>query len=325
MYKLIAVDLDGTMLNQYGMVTENTKNVIQKTIEKGTDVIIASGRPIDCIKTIAKEIGSENYFIAGNGALIYDIQKDEIVYDKLLPKEKVLEIIKICEDNSISYNVYTDKTILAKALKYNVLYYQKENLKKDEKKQTKISIVENIYEYVKNKNDDKYFKMTICDENKTVFQSIIRKLRQLDEIEVLDVSHMSRKTIKQGTEEKVIEYYYTEIGAKNVDKWEAIDYLIKKLNISKEEVIAIGDNVNDKKMIQEAGLGVAMERKHATNYRNSRLYNNFKSRRRCSKSARKILLEILIFCNAIGRQCWGLKHCNKSKFSTNITKILQQY
>lgn len=258
MYQLVAIDLDGTMLNPYGIVTENTKRVIQETIQKGTEVIIASGRPIDSIKTIAKEIGSEKYFIAGNGALIYDIQKEEIIYDKFLPKQKVLEIIKICEENSISYNVYTDQTILATALKYNVLYYQKENLKKEESKQTKISIVENMYEYVKHKKEEKFLKMTICDENKNVFQSIIRKLRKVEEIEVLDVSHMSRKTIRQGTEEITVEYYYTEITVQNVDKWGALEYLIEKLDISKEEVIAIGDNVNDKKMIQEAGLGIAM-------------------------------------------------------------------
>lgn len=258
MYKLVAVDLDGTMLNSSGIVTENTKKIIQQTIQKGTDIIIASGRPIDSIKTIAKEIGSEKYFIAGNGALLYDIQKDEIIYNKFLPKDKVLEIIKICEENSISYNVYTDQTILATALKYNVLYYQKENLKKEENKQTKINIVENLYEYVKNKKEERYLKITICDDNQMVFQSIIRKLRKIQGIEVLEVSHMSRKTIKQGTEEITIEYYYTEITLKNVDKWEAIEYLIEKLNIKKEEVIAIGDNINDKKMIQEAGLGVAM-------------------------------------------------------------------
>ena len=62
MYKLVAIDLDGTMLNQYGVVTENTKNAIKKAIEKGTEIVIASGRPIDSIKTIAKEIGSEKYF-----------------------------------------------------------------------------------------------------------------------------------------------------------------------------------------------------------------------------------------------------------------------
>ena len=138
MYKLVAIDLDGTMLNSYGMVTENTKQVIKNTINKGTEVIIASGRPIDSIKTIAKEIGSENYFIAGNGALIYDIKKDEIIYEKFMNKQKVLEIIKICEENSIAYNIYTEKTIIAKGLKYNVLYYYKENLKKEENKKTNL-------------------------------------------------------------------------------------------------------------------------------------------------------------------------------------------
>ena len=96
MYKLIAVDLDGTMLNKYGTVTEETKKTIKQTIEQGTDVIIASGRPIDSIKEIAKEIESNNYFIAGNGALIYDIKKDKIIYEKFLSKSKVLEIWKPC-------------------------------------------------------------------------------------------------------------------------------------------------------------------------------------------------------------------------------------
>lgn len=258
MYKLVAIDLDGTMLNSYGMVTERTKNAIKETIEKGVEVIIASGRPIDSIKTIAKEINSKNYFIAGNGALIYDIKNDEVIYDKYLKKQKILEIIKICEENSISYNVYTDKTILATALKYNVLYYHKENLKKQEAKKTNISIVKDMYEYVKNMEEEKFLKMTICDENKSIFNSIIRKLREIDDIEVLDVLHMSRKIIRQGTEEIPIEYYYTEISSKDVDKWNAIEFLMEKLQIKKEEVIAIGDNVNDKKMIKEAGLGVAM-------------------------------------------------------------------
>ena len=258
MYKLVAVDLDGTMLNSYGMVTDNTKNVIKKVISNGTDVIIASGRPIDSIKTIAKEIGSENYFIAGNGALIYDIKNDEVIYEKFMTKEKVLEVIKICEENSISYNLYTESTIIAKSLKFNVLYYQKENLKKEESKRTNITIVDDIYSYVQNLENPRFLKITVCDDNKFVFQSIIRKLRKVNNIEVLDVLHMSRKMIRQGTEDIPIEYYYTEISLKDVDKWNAIEYLIEKLNIKKDEVIAIGDNVNDKIMIENAGLGVVM-------------------------------------------------------------------
>ena len=259
MYKLIAVDLDGTMLNSYGIVTENTKNVIKNVINKGTDVIIASGRPIDSIKTIAKEIGSENYFIAGNGALVYDIKNDEVVYEKYMPKEKVLEIIKICEENSITYNVYTDETILATSLKYNVLYYHKENLKKEEDKKTNISIVKDMYDYVKNMNNAKFLKITICDDMKSVFNSILKKINKVKDVEALDVSHMSRKTITQGTEEIPIEYYYTEITYKDVDKWNAIEFLAEKINIKREEIIAIGDNINDKKMIEESGLGIAMK------------------------------------------------------------------
>lgn len=258
MYKLIAIDLDGTMLNSYGMVTENTKQVIKNTINKGTEVIIASGRPIDSIKTIAKEIGSENYFIAGNGALIYDIKKDEIIYEKFMNKQKVLEIIKICEENSIEYNIYTEKTIIAKGLKYNVLYYYKENLKKEENKKTNITIVEDVYEYIKNLENEKFLKITVCDETKSVFNSIIRKLRTVEDIDVLDVLHMSRKMIKQGTEDVPIEYYYTEISLKDVDKWNAIEYLANKMNISKDEIIAIGDNINDKEMIENAKVGIAM-------------------------------------------------------------------
>ena len=116
-----------------------------------------------------------------------------------------------------------------------------------------------MYEYVKEMKEDKFLKITVCDDNKTVFNYIMKKLKKINGIEVLDVSHMSRKVIRQGTEDIPIEYYYTEISLSNVDKWDAIKFLITKLEIKPEEVIAIGDNINDKKMIENAGLGVLMQ------------------------------------------------------------------
>lgn len=259
MYKLIAIDLDGTMLNSYGEVDNRTKEIVRKCISNGTHIVLASGRPIDSIKSIAKEMEIESYFIAGNGALVYDIKEDKIIYKNYMKKEKVLEIIKICEENSIAYNVYTDKTILTPSLKFNVLYYYKENLKKEEDKKTNISIVENVYEYIKNMDEESFLKITICDENSSIFSSIIKKVKEISGIDVLEVSHMSRKIIKQGTEEIPVEYFYTEVTAEYVDKWNAIEFLMKKLNINVQEVMAIGDNMNDKKMIEYAGLGVAMK------------------------------------------------------------------
>ena len=257
MYKLVAIDLDGTMLNQYGIITEKTKKAISKAQEKGVEVMIASGRAITSVKRFSKEINSNKYFISGNGAITYDIKNNKILYENILSKTKALKIIKICEENSIYYNVYTENGIIAKNLSYNTLYYYKDNLTKPDENRTHINIVENVYDYFEQR-EEKILKIMICDEHKTVFNSIVRKIKELSEIEVLEVSHMSRKIIKQGTDEIALEYFYTEVSAKDVDKWNALEEIMGLMNISKEEVVTIGDNANDLKMITNAGLGVAM-------------------------------------------------------------------
>ena len=179
MYKLVAIDLDGTMLNSYGIVTQNTKNIIKENIKKGTKIIIASGRTISSIKPIAEEIGNNDYFIAGNGSLIYDAQKEEIIYDKFIPKEKMLEIINICDANSIFYTVSTDKEIITEKLKYNVLYYYNENKKKEEEKRTNIKIVDNIKKYIEKGNSNYYFKGYIYE--------LFRDLEEMSKIEFVDM------------------------------------------------------------------------------------------------------------------------------------------
>jgi len=241
MYKLIAIDLDGTLLNSYGEVTKENEEAIQNAISKGIQVVLASGRPIMSVKNLANQINANNYIICGNGAVLYDIQNEQIIYDRFLDKSKVLQIVKICEENSIYYNLYTDKMIIAKGLNHNVLFYNKENLNKPEEKKTRINIVEDIYKYVEERNDENYLKITICDDSKIIFDRIIQKLRLIKDVDVLDVAHMSRKIIKDGTEDVSIQYYYTEITNSGVDKWYAIEDLMNKLSISKSEVMAIGE------------------------------------------------------------------------------------
>lgn len=258
MYKLITIDLDGTLLNRYGEVTEYTKDIIKKTTNKGILVVLASGRISESVLTIAEEIGADKYYISGNGSVLYDMQKDEILYENYLTKEKVLEIIELCDKNSIYYNIYTENAVLAKSLNYNVAFYNYENTKKSSDKKTDINIVEDMYNYIKNSNLNKFLKITICDENKIVFSSILRKIKNISDIDVLEVSHMSQKKIKTGTKEVEVGYFYTEVSSKNVDKWFAIEKVMELENIKKEEVMALGDNNNDIVMIKNAGLGVAM-------------------------------------------------------------------
>lgn len=258
MYKLITIDLDGTLLNSYSEVTEENKKAIQKAIKQGADVVLASGRISDSVFDIAKQIGADHYFISGNGAMIYDIQKEQIIYEKFMDKQKILELIKLCEENSIYYNIYTEDMVIAKSLNYNVAFYNYENSKKSQDKKTNINIVEDTYQYIKNSSNNRFLKMTICDENQVIFSSIMRKLKKINDIDVLEVAHMSRKVIKSGTEDVSVGYFYTEITKQNVDKWYAIEKIMQLEEIKQEEVMAIGDNMNDKMMIEKAGMGIAM-------------------------------------------------------------------
>ena len=258
MYKLVAIDLDGTLLNSYGEVSERTRKALKTIKSKGVEVVLASGRPISSTESLAVELGVDNYLISGNGAAVYDIKKQKIVYDRFLTKEQVLKIADICEQNSFFYNVYTEDEVIASSLNYNVLFYHKENVKKIEEKRTHINVVQNIKEYINQSGKDRFLKITVCDESRFIFNSIMRILKEVEDIDVLDVEYMSRKKIKDGTDDVDIQYYYTEITNQNVNKWNAIEYLLNELKIEKENVMTIGDNVNDKEMIIEAGLGVVM-------------------------------------------------------------------
>lgn len=221
-------------------------------------MVLTTGRGPASVKSLTEETKANHYVICGNGAIIYDLQEKKSIYQNLLDKKKILQLTQICEENSIYYCIYTEDSIITKTLNYNTLFYHHENNRKPDDKKTNIHIVQDIYNYVLEREKEDYSKMMICDDDTIIFNSIIKKIKMVKNIDVLDVGHMSKKIIKEGTKEHLLEYYYTEISSQNVDKWSAISYLISKLGIKPEEVIAIGDNINDQTMLENAGLGIAM-------------------------------------------------------------------
>lgn len=258
MYKLIVMDLDGTLLNSYGEVTLENRKAIQYALEKNVELVLASGRDPKTIEKLSLELGIKNYLISGNGASIYDIKKQKNIYENFIDKEKALKVAQICKENSIFFNVYTTNGIITESLDYNVKVFNNENNNKPNDKKTNIEVVKDIYNYIE-ENEPKILKIIICDNSKIIFNNIMEKLRDVKNIEILNVEHMSRKILRIGTEEVEVEYFYTEITNKNANKWNAVEYLIKLLGITKEETICIGDNVNDYEMVKNSGLGIAMK------------------------------------------------------------------
>ena len=258
MYKLIAIDLDGTLLNSYGEISQGNREAIEYALKNNVEVVLASGRDPKTMEKMSLNLGIKNYLIAGNGASIYDIKQEKNIYEKFIKQEKALKIIQICKENSIFLNLYTDKGIITESLNFNVKVFNSENTLKALEKQTNIEVVKDLYQYAK-ENQLNILKIIVCDESKIIFNNIIQKLKMIGGVEVLDVEHMSRKKIRIGTEEIDVEYFYTEISRKNGDKWNALEFLMGKLGIKKEEVMCIGDNINDKKMVENAGVGVSMK------------------------------------------------------------------
>ena len=75
MYKLIAIDLDGTLLNSYGEISQGNREAIEYALKNNLEVDLASGRDPKTMEKISLNLGINNYLIAGNGASIYDIKQ----------------------------------------------------------------------------------------------------------------------------------------------------------------------------------------------------------------------------------------------------------
>lgn len=187
------------------------------------------GRVESSIREIEKEIEIKDYIISGNGASIIDIKNNMELYRNFMSKNKVLDIIKICNENSIFCNLYTENEVITQKLKYNVLYYYYENKRKSAQNKVNTNIVNDLLKYVSESDVKSYSKITIADDDSCIFGSLMRKIKNIRDIDVLDVGHMSRKTIVDGTQSIDISYNYTEITAKNTNKWSAINFLINKL------------------------------------------------------------------------------------------------
>lgn len=255
MYKLIAIDIDGTLLNSNGELTEKTKDTIKRVTNKKIRVVLTSGRVTNSVKAIAEQINADRYMICDNGASIYDVYEAKTIWSKEISKDVVINLINVCIENNIYYMVFTDDEIIVKDLRHMALafYKQRHNCNDEATGITQIKYAG--IDYI-SKIEKPIRRIVVCDQDRVIYNSIVNKLKNFEDVELLAAPHISNKIIKE--ENLVISYSYAEILPKNANKWMAIKELIKNINVKESEIIAIGDNFNDISMIQNAGLGIAM-------------------------------------------------------------------
>ena len=236
-YKMIVLDLDGTLTNRDKVITAKTKQSLMEAQKRGKKVVLASGRPTYGVVPLAKELELEKYggcILSFNGGIIMDCQTEQVLFQKKLPVEANRTIIELAMEERVnSILTYQDGLIVTNNGECPYVKIEQRINHLD------VLQVENMEEYV----DFAVPKFLMCDDG--------------DYLALVE----GRVKAALGRDFSVYrsEPFFLEILPKGIDKAQSLEQLLKKMGMKREEMIACGDGYNDISMIQYAGLGVAME------------------------------------------------------------------
>ncbi|MBQ1192659.1 MAG: HAD family phosphatase [Lachnospiraceae bacterium] len=235
-YKILALDIDGTLTNSKKEVTDEVKEKINGLYQKNIPVLLVSGRPTEGILPIADEIKlreNNGYILAFNGGKIIKADTGEVIYSKSIPNEPIHDICQFAKDNNLAILTYKDGKIIT-------------NNPEDEyvRIEARINKLEAVrvgdMEGEAPQSPDKF----LIVGNPKILENKVEEMAEL---------FKGKLNIFRS------EPYFIEIVPMGIDKAESLEILLNKLSLKREELIACGDGRNDITMIDYAGMGVAME------------------------------------------------------------------
>jgi len=241
--KLIAIDLDGTLLHSDRSLSEENRLAIKKAKEKGVKVVLCTGRPLRSMQHLLEEaelLEDEDIAITYNGGLIQKTKSGEIINEITFNRAECLDIYEMAQQLNMPVNFIDMDYVYEPAYPVGVeSIYGSTNLhvpKENALKFTEIDIEE---------LPDPF---TI---NKIV---ISRPPEELDAaIPKIPAQYHKKYNIYKS------QPFILEVLPKNVDKGFSMRILGDKLGLEKEQIMGIGDQENDLSLVENAGLGIAME------------------------------------------------------------------
>lgn len=250
MIKLVASDLDGTIISRDNSIYEYNFKAINDINKKNIDFVICTGKTYPIVKGMCDKFNA-SYGIFGNGNQIINLRTGEEIYKKLLSDYEVNTCIDIARKYNLHIHIYTDDEVITENLKFMDLrnfelqqanYYDNSLI---------ITVIDDLKYYL-TFNKIKPCKLIISSET---------DLSDIKE-EILNSLNVSITTIKKyGKYKDTIinkEYEYLDISPKDINKSTALNILGNYLKIDNSEIMAVGDNLNDLDMVKNSGIGVAV-------------------------------------------------------------------
>ncbi|MDP0488408.1 MAG: HAD family hydrolase [Fusobacterium sp. JB021] len=232
MIKLIATDMDGTLLNDEKQIDNKFWNIHEKLTEKGIHFLIASGRQYYNIFEYVKHLKANIIILAENGSIIMEDGKE--LFSKCLPKEDAIKLIEV------GRNIPTGHLIFCGKKKAYIENTDPEFITELEKYYKKYEIVEDI-----TKVDDEALKITICDLTGAEKNTYPYYKDYYDKYKVAISGEI-----------------WVDVVDKDINKGVALEILQEKLGIKKAETMVFGDYLNDYELMQQGDYSFAMENAH---------------------------------------------------------------
>lgn len=240
MYKMIAIDLDGTLLNSNKEISEENQKSIKLAIEKGIRVLICSGRIYPGAKIFAEQLSVEGPMIVCNGAVIKEVKTQEVYYENMLSKKDCNKVIDILHKNGVYFHTYIDDVMYAEKLDYAALYYMLKSKDLRSDFHIDVKVVESVKAVIAKSSVNPAKIVVMSSESEDLLR--IRKL--VEDINTICVVSSN--------------YDNFEVLNRGVSKGKALEIISQMFSIAREEIVAIGDNENDCSMLEYAGFSVAM-------------------------------------------------------------------
>ncbi|MBR4935224.1 MAG: HAD family phosphatase, partial [Anaerotignum sp.] len=239
--KLVASDLDGTLLNRNKEITPRLFGALKNLDELGVYFVPSTGRPFGTVPKAIKELPFLKYVITSNGATIYDAVEQKNIIENFLTPEAVDAVIEIARELPVITEYFIDgKAYIAKAV-YDDL--------------TPFELTESHEAYIKNSRtpvEDFWNEMkknnTVLENINLVFKDMDLRKEIWDKLKATELASVTAATTKN-----------IEITSLFATKAKALEKLCDLLGLTREQVLAMGDGDNDMPMIQFAGIGIAME------------------------------------------------------------------
>ena len=249
--RLIAVDLDGTLLNDQKEITPRTRAALEAAAARGVELVPATGRTVSGIPAELRAMAGVHYAITANGARVMDLTTGQAVRELYIPRDKALAAYDVLSRYDCLADLFQDgQGYTTQANQAAAYRFVPDNLRAYVLNTRKT--IPDLRAYIASQ-DRGLEKLTVFFTDET------QRQKAWAEVEALGVTVVSSLPMNM------------EINAAGVDKGAGLLALAGHLGLPASALMALGDGGNDTAMIRAAGLGVAMDNafpevKEAANY-----------------------------------------------------------